>query len=155
MSKKQESKKPKPGAPTKYKDDIPKKMIDFFNRPLMKAQQVEMLTKTGQIKLVTEMVANELPTIEKFCCDLMISKDTLHQWIKKYTELSDAYAFAKQAQKNHLLQNGLSGNYNGSFAKFVAINCTDMVDKVETEHSVNKDTLRLAYGLDSADSKSN
>jgi hypothetical protein len=127
----------KQGAPTKYKDDIPQKMIDFFNRPLMKAQQVEVLTKTGQIKLVTEMVANELPTIEKFCCDLMISKETLHQWIKKYPVLTDAYKFAKQAQKNHLMQNGLSGNYNSAFAKFVAINCTDLVDKVVTEHQGN------------------
>lgn len=143
------------GVPTKYRKEIPQEMIDFFNRPLMKAQQVEVLTKTGQIKMVTEMVANELPTIEKFCCDLMISKSTLHEWIKIHPELSNAYDFAKQAQKNHLLQNGLSGNYNGSFAKFVAINCTDMVDKVETEHSVNKDTLKLAYGLDDADTKSN
>jgi len=142
-----ESEKPKIGRPTKYTEDIPEKMINFFNRPLMKAQQVEVPGRNG-VQMVTEMVANELPTIEGFCCELVISKDTLHQWIKKYPLLSDAYKFAKQAQKNHLIQNGLSGNYNSAFCKFIAINCTDLVDKVVTEHQVDKDTLKLAYGLD-------
>jgi hypothetical protein len=154
MTKKKDLVKPTLGAPTKYTDDVPKRLMDFFNRPLYKIEQVEVMTKQG-IQKINETVANELPTIEKFCADLMIHKSTLLAWVEKYPILSDAYSFAKQSQKNHLLQNGLNGRYNSGFAKFVAINCTDMVDKIETEHSVNKDTLKLAYGLDDADTESN
>lgn len=136
MSKKQASKKPTLGAPTKYTEDVPQRMIDFFNVPLLKIEKVEAMTKNGVVS-VNEIVANELPTIERFCADLMIHKSTLLEWVKKYPLLSDAYGIAKQCQKNHLLQNGLSGRYNSAFAKFISINCTDLVDKVVTEHQGN------------------
>ena len=121
------------GAPTKYTEDIPQKLIEFFNIPIFRTEQVEVAGRSG-VQLINEIVANELPTIERFCSDIMISKSTLHQWIKKYPDLSHAYNIAKQCQKNHLIQNGLNGRYNSAFCKFLAINCTDLVDKVVTEH---------------------
>jgi|TARA_R110000851_G_scaffold298994_5_gene454802 hypothetical protein len=141
-----EIEKPTLGAPTKYTEDIPQRMIEFFNVPLLKIEQVEAVTKNGVVSM-NEIAANELPTIERFCADLMISKSTLHIWIKKYPILSNAYDIAKQCQKNHLLQNGLSGRYNSAFAKFISINCTDLVDKVVTEHQGN-----IEINIDSEDS---
>lgn len=46
-----------------------------------------------------------------------------------------AYNNAKQAQKDFLINNGLSGASNAAFSIFTAKNVTDMRDKVETEVS--------------------
>ena len=53
-------------------------------------------------------------------------------------------------QKNALIQGGLSGEYSSSFAKFVAVNCTDMVDKseVKSENEHNIDGPKIGFALD-------
>ncbi len=48
---------------------------------------------------------------------------------------SVAYQEAKQAQKDFLINNGLSGASNAAFSIFTAKNVTDMRDKIETEVS--------------------
>lgn len=48
---------------------------------------------------------------------------------------SDAYLDAKLAQKQFLIDNGLSGASNSFFTIFTAKNVTDMRDKIETEVS--------------------
>lgn len=111
------------GAPTKYHDGIPSQLIKYFDRPLYE--------EIGETK-----VPSKFPTIEGFCArELKISKDTFYRWVKIHDELSDAFTKAKQLQKDHIIQMALIGAYKEGFAKFVAINCTDMVDKKEVEQS--------------------
>lgn len=118
------------GAPSKYHDGIPRLLTEFFDRPIY------TIDETTQ-----EKMPSKLPTIERFCCDIDIVKSTFYEWCKKYTELSNAFDKAKQYQKDQLIQMSLMGIYREGFAKFVAINVTDMRDKVE--HSIDKAVIQV------------
>lgn len=121
MSDKKPTKNPV-GPPIKYNSEVPKKLIEFFSRDLF----IEINGKT---------MPNKLPTIEKFCCDIDIVTSTFYEWCKKYPELSSAFNMAKQLQKDQLMQLALIGFYKEGFAKFVAVNITDMRDRVEQRQS--------------------
>lgn len=123
------------GAPTKYHDAVPSELVNFFERPFFEYDQEG------------NKMPSRLPTIERFCCDIDIVTSTFYEWCKKYPELSSAFKKAKQYQKDQLMQMSLMGIYKEGFAKFVAINCTDMKDKVETKAEV-KTEIKLSYNLD-------
>ena len=120
------------GAPSKYNEDVPKKLINFFSRDLF----IEM--DNGK------KMPNRLPTIEKFCTDIDIVTSTFYEWCKKYPELSSAFNKAKQLQKDQLMQLALMGFYKEGFAKFVAVNITDMRDKVEQQVEQSTE-IKLSY----------
>lgn len=122
------------GRPTKYTDEMPQSLVDFFSVDLDRVV-VEEIASQGQAVSVTKVKPNRFPTFERWCANQRISKQTMHTWTQKHPEFMDAYNEAKQLQKDFLLQHGLDGSYNSGFAKFVAINCTDMSDKVEVEQS--------------------
>ncbi len=117
-----EVKKPKMGRPSKYKPEYCDEMINFFNKPLF--QQVN-----------GEKLPSFFPTFEKFAVQIKVARDTLSEWKVVHPEFSAAYATCKDLQKDHIQQFGLLGLYNPGFAKFVAINCTDMKDKIEQENT--------------------
>jgi hypothetical protein len=128
------SERPKRGAPVKYHDGVPDQLLDFFDKPLFQ----EINGKT---------MPNFLPTIEKFCFDIDIAVSTFYEWIKKYEDLSKAFEKAKQIQKNQLMQLSLLGFYKEGFAKFVAINITDMRDSKEVSHDVSSEVKKLVVNL--------
>lgn len=112
------------GRPSKYNDDLPSDLIKFFDRPLYHIDN-----ETG------EKMPSKMPTVERWCCNIGIVTSTFYKWVDEKPEFSSAFKIAKQYQKDHIIQMGLMGIYKEGFAKFVAINCTDLTDKVETEHS--------------------
>jgi len=122
------------GAPTKYTEDIPEKLLEYFCIDLDR----EVKNKDGKIVAIKP---NRLPTVEGFCASVMIAKSTFHEWVKKYPSLSNALGIAKQFQINHLMQHTLEGTYNASFARFLAINISEYREQVEqaneTEITVN------------------
>ena len=127
MAKKKIRKKKKPegyvfGRPTEYRSEYCQKMVEYFDRKPYK--------KVGK-----RIVVSDFPTFEGFCFKIHISRQTLLDWTDKHKDFLGAYEQCKAVQKDILTQNGLRGNYNCLFAKFVAINATDMRDKTETEHS--------------------
>jgi hypothetical protein len=131
MSEKKPSNNPD-GAPTKYKEDIPERLIEFFSRDLF--VQVDG----------GKTMPNRLPTIERFCSEIDIVTSTFYEWCKKYPELSSAFNKAKQYQKDQLMQLALMGFYKEGFAKFVAVNITDMRDKVESQVEQSTE-IKLSY----------
>jgi len=114
-----EVKKIPQGPPSKYRNEIPEELKAFFSeiKPLL---------------LNDTQVGFLFPTIEKFCSNLDVVKSTFYKWCQEKPELSDAFNVAKQMQKDTLIQMGANGIYKEGFAKFMAINCTDMKDKIET-----------------------
>ena len=58
-----------------------------------------------------------------------------------FLEFSDK---AKDLQKEVLIQNGMAGLYDKTFAIFTAKNVTDMRDKVQTEVT-HKETVKIEY----------
>ena len=121
----------KMGAPTKYTDDLPEILLDFFDVPLDRDVVKECAGKEGAFNII-ESKPCRLPTVEGFCASRLISKVTFHKWTKKYPDLMNALGVAKNMQMNHLMQHALEGGYNGGFAKFLAQNISDYRDKIET-----------------------
>lgn len=132
-TKKKSAKKNKGGRPTKYKKEYCRKIIEFFD--IGPTREVEVVTafKNGTEKISTEERANHLPFFSKFAKSIGVHDNTLELWCKKYPEFMCAYTRAKHLQKQHLITCGLLGLYNHAFAKFVAINITDMRDQKNIE----------------------
>jgi hypothetical protein len=124
----------KRGRPTKYRKEHCQAILDFFNKPATKTVKQTWISKAG-IKEADVEVAIPLPTIEGFALSIGTSKQSVITWTEQHPEFLDAYTRAKTAQKEILIQNALAGRYVEGFAKFVAINCTDMVDKQTQEHT--------------------
>jgi hypothetical protein len=126
---------PRAGRPTKYTEEMPARAIEYFSRAPFKYatnDKGETLTdKNGQPFEVVE----DFPIIEGLADYLGIVKDTLYQWVKEHPDFSDSIKACRDKQKNFLIQQGLHGRYDRTFAIFVAKNCTDMHDQRQIEHS--------------------
>lgn len=127
--KKPELEKKPVGRPTKYNPKICETMINYFETELFEVKKKKVMTKFGPVEQ-EYLVACRLPTFERFSVDQKLADSTIRLWKEKHTEFSAAYRACKKIQKEILMYHGLAGNYNATFAKFVAINCTDMIDGV-------------------------
>lgn len=124
---KKEAKKKKTGRPTKYNPKYCEEIIKFFDR--------EAFTVVGTRENGTEVMAPcKLPTFEGFAISLGVNRDTINEWVKQHDDFSVAHKRAKDYQKEILMQNGLLGLYDKTFAIFTAKNVTDMSDKQEIDH---------------------
>lgn len=127
------------GRPTKWTDDMPERLMAYFDVPATRTVTRKTWTKDGrQIEEEIE-IANELPLFEGFSVENRISLETLNVWAKpenaeKHPGFSEAYKFAKQCQKRILIANGLASRYATPFAIFTAKNITDMRDQVDQRH---------------------
>lgn len=130
------------GAPTKYKQEYCDRLIEFFNRepyePLMiDGDNDEKIAATNQHGRAV-LIPCPLPTKEAFATSIGVHRDTLLNWAKEHPEFFGAIKKAEDFQKNILIQNGLIGNYDKTFAIFVAKNVTDMNDK-QTVDNISSD----------------
>lgn len=122
------------GRPTKYKKQYCIDIVRFFDIPATKTIQKTIVTKLG-VKIIPVEVANPLPTKEGFARSIGVSTRVISEWINKHPEFLHSWERAKDSVKEILNQNALMGRYSEGYAKFVAINCTDMVDKSRQEHT--------------------
>ena len=133
------SEKNKGGRPTKYDPKYCDGLIEFFNRepsvPLIVDGEV-MMHKGEPI-----MIACRLPTFEMFALSIGVHRETLRNWADANPEFFAAYKKAEDYQKEILIQNGLSGGYEKTFAIFTAKNVTDMTDKAHIDHTTKGESL--------------
>jgi len=122
-------KKRKAGAPTKYKPEYCKRMIEFFSEAPYAEHLITNKDKKGNKFVIKERVANDLPLFCKFACDINVDMDTLTEWKKIHPKFSLAYKKAKQLQKNFLVQNMLNGKFSAPGSIFTAKNVLGWRDK--------------------------
>lgn len=148
----------KGGRPTKYDPKFCKEIVEhFINDPYTK-QIISTDTNTENTtneegedqekikeKIEYKLIANKLPTLEGFAREIGVSKTTILEWAKVHEEFAFALQEAKALYKNFLIQNGLLGLYASNFAKFVAINTTDMKD---VKHIEAKGELDISHSID-------
>jgi hypothetical protein len=135
------------GRPTDYYPELCQEIINFFDRPLYEEKEV-MVIERGRQVIKKVQAPCQLPTIERFALNMNLHKSTLYRWAEKHPEFSDALNTAKQAQQEILNQHALTGMYKEGYSKFVAVNFTDMKEKVEHSVSDNvKEVLKLNYSL--------
>ncbi len=110
--------KKKEGAPTKYKPEYCKAIIEYFS--------VEPYKLVGK-----KEVANDLPFITAFAHSIDVTMETLQEWRRVHPEFSEAYAKARQLQESHFVTNSLRDNFAQPFAIFAAKNMFGWRDRSE------------------------
>ena len=131
---KPDEKPKKIGRPTRYTEDMPDKLLEFFDVPLDRVVKVQNATASGKVVESEITKPNRLPTVEGFCAHHKMSKRTFHDWVQKYPSFAHALGKCKQLQMNHLIQHSLEGTYHAGFAKFLAINISEYREKIEHDH---------------------
>lgn len=116
--------KDKGGRPTKYDEKYCDELVEFFDR-------------RPNTNSDGEITACEFPTFERFAYNIGVHRETILNWVDKHPSFFDAYKKAKDLQKDILIQNGLMGGYDRTFAIFTAKNVTDMRDRVEQSIEVS------------------
>jgi hypothetical protein len=119
------------GRPTKYKPAYCQQLIDYFDIEPFKDIEIPHY-KNGEISWIDKKrLPARLPTLRKFAKSIEISYVTVYAWIKQHKEFSNAFTHAQLIRKEFLIDNGLQGLYPPLTFKFVAVNLTDMRDKLE------------------------
>lgn len=136
--------KKKVGRHTKYKLRYCKALIKFFDSEPYEDREIPHYEKSGKkdkdnkpivVWVDYKRMPNKLPTLRDFAKSIEVSTVAVYDWMKKHKAFLNAFTHAQELRKWFLIQNGLQGLYNPLFAKFTAINITDMVDKSDVEHS--------------------
>lgn len=120
------------GRPTSYTEDMPERIIKYFDQPLyiMKKKQI---ASGGRAVTIEEERPNSMPTFEGFALSVGVIHKTLRNWCAEHPEFLQAYNACSEIQKGFIVEHGMMGNYNPGFTKFIAVNCTDLRDKVTHE----------------------
>jgi len=130
-------KKAKVGRPPKYTEDMPQKLMDYFDKPLFTTEIVQQATASGKIVEIEQKVPCLPPFVEGFCDEMDISKQTFYRWVKENSQFSDAFNKVKAKQAQKLVTHALLGNYNSSISKLILANCTDYKeDKEEIKQEI-------------------
>lgn len=122
----------KEGRPSKYDE----KYIDSVESYLNECQdEYDEFHKTRGEKSDTydRLLKVRLPTIEDFARYIGVNKTTLYEWESIHPEFSNALETIRVEQKQRLIENGLSGDYNPLIAKLVLSANHGMAEKTETD----------------------
>lgn len=113
------------GRPTKYHEDMPRRLFEFYHKPRMRVVR-EKATAYGKPIIKTYEMPERFPTVERFLSEQCISRDTFYNWIKAHPLFSDTYSACKEWAKDTLVQNVLEGKWNYKVGVLVAQNYTDI-----------------------------
>ena len=114
----------------KYKKKYAKALLEYFSKPPSRVEYVKHYDSQGNLKREEPVLMGaDYPTLEGFAASLSVTVRTLENWCESHEEFREAYERAKELQKNVLVVNSLGGQYNGNFAKFIAMNEFGMSEK--------------------------
>lgn len=136
------------GRPTKYKPEYCEQIIKYFDVEHTNVISVTVTYKNGDTREEERVVANDLPTFQRFSYEIGVCTDTLHEWKKVHPEFSEAYKRAQELQEAMWLTNSMKGLYPGAFTIFAGKNMFGWRDKQEVEHSGGVDINPAAAFLD-------
>jgi len=117
------------GRPTKYTEDMVDK-VDYYIEKESIDSEIEFHKTRGEKSDTYERVLTvKLPTIEGFASFIGVNKDSLYEWARKHEVFSVALEKIRVEQRNRLIDNGLSGNYNSTIAKLILSSNHGMKEK--------------------------
>jgi hypothetical protein len=131
------------GRPSEYDPAFCDQLVTYFDTAdYEKDRSVTTETVSGDAtksvrKTEVRSGCGTFPSFEQFAGSIGVTTQTLRNWARDYPDFSEAYARAKDRQKDWLMQNATSGLINAQWAIFLATNVTDMTDKhvVESQES--------------------
>jgi len=162
VTEKTQPKKHAGGRPTKYKPEFCDMLIEFFDQPFYEDVKIPHYRK-GEVHWEDiKRMPNKLPTMVEFVKWLrkekgvLVSYSAIYDWLDQKNGafqqmfLQTFKRICKPLQQNFLVQNALQGLYNPLFAKFTAINITDMKDAPLIDNSKH---LTISYDYRNSHSK--
>jgi len=121
-------------SPSALADDL----IEYFARP-EEMQEEQVITNrdgSNETRMVTRF--RPVPLLEEWCSMHRITRRRLEALAETHPDIADALEFARDVLKVYIVRKGLTEQYNGQFAKFVATNEVGMVDRSE---QINKSLI--------------
>ena len=124
------------GRPSEY-DPLFVERVDDYLAQCQDEEDEFHKTRGIQSDGYQRLVRVKLPTREGFARFIRKSVDALADWEREHAEFSGALRRIDIEQKQRLIENGLSGDYNPVIAKLLLSSNHGMADKQEqkTEHS--------------------
>lgn len=114
----------------KYKKKYAKALIEYFDKPPSQVVYIRHYYSNGNLKREEpKVLPARYPTLEGFATLLSVTVRTLENWCESHEEFREACERVKEMQKDTLIVNSLGGQYNGNFAKFIAMNEFGMSEK--------------------------
>lgn len=128
--------KKKTGRPTKYTDDMPERLLAFF---AIDEAYTEKPVEGGK----SHFTPARFPTLARFAAENGVTRETLWAWATEKDEsgeltklaFSNAYARAKEYQEALLVEGGMVGAYQPTFANFAAKNILGWTDRQDLSHT--------------------
>jgi len=102
------------GRPTSYTEDLPEKLLNYFNVDIDDYIQ-HTLTTAGKSNI--RINPKYMPSIINFCNEIGVSKQTFHRWRAEHKEFNDAYTHARELYEQMILNIGFATN--STFATFM------------------------------------
>lgn len=147
------------GRPSKYKEEYPNELLEYFAEYLRNPSSQQTVEKTvkfypdGKVKETFEkykQVSRGVPTLFGFAFKNSISYRVLHKWSTerdpafdkpekgeqdkrpyRYPDFVHAYKMAAEFQKEFLIEAGMSGSAPAAFAIFAAKNMIGWRDAMD------------------------
>lgn len=105
------------GRPLTYSEEILTRAREYLDMcEDEEEQQLSGLSVKGT-ELYKSKVKVNLPSKGGLAYYICVSRDTLYEWAKSYPEFSDIMEELSAKQEKHLINKGLSGDYNPTIAK--------------------------------------
>ncbi|KKN74467.1 hypothetical protein LCGC14_0390870 [marine sediment metagenome] len=151
MAKKKKPRKKKNGRPSQYKARYCGMLIRFFDIEPFEEVRIPHYDESGKEHksgrhkgetIVThyeiQRNPNRTPTLQRFAKKIKVGISTIYRWLDENeetfkAEFRDAFTCARACRRSFLIENGLCGCHSPAYAKFVAVNLTDMKDTQKQE----------------------
>lgn len=132
------------GRPITYTDDVPERLVDFFDRDVE-----EFIVHNFTTAEKSNYRVKPIPTLAGFCRELGIAPSTLHRWMsvesqlkqEQRDDLCNAYSRARTLQENIVTQIGMMTN--GTFAAFMLKCNFGWRDNTEVKTDENVKPIRV------------
>ena len=122
------------GRPEKYKEEYISKVDDYLAGCKDEySKVVKQFNEAKGYEMYDNVLVVKLPTIEGFCEYINTPWSTLHDWMDRHVEFSDAIDKIKLRQKRMLIENGLAGTYNSTITKLILGNNHGVVEQSKSE----------------------
>lgn len=127
------------GRPSKYKNKYCQEIIDFYDVEPWEEREIPHMKGGELVWTDIKIIPTRRPTIRRFAKKIGICLATVYNWLNSehqsyHKDFSHAYVHGcKYLIKDFLIDGALAGITPPASFKFIAVNMTDMRDKVNLE----------------------
>lgn len=134
----------KEGRPTKYSPTLIKKVDEYLKQCV--DEEYDWTKSSGDKSESWEhRIKVKLPTMEGFSFFIDTPIRTIYDWKDTYPDFSQSLEKIVKAQKDRLIEKGLSGDYNATIAKLILSSNHGMREKVDTDITTQGEKIQIQF----------